>query len=639
MASAPPRPYNAPVCGFVGEFCWSDAPADAERMRRLAERLVHRGPDEAGSFASADGRCAIGFRRLAVIDRAGSKQPMSTADGRVTLAFNGEIYNYRALRDELAAAGAAFRTRGDAEVLLAAVARDGVAAPAKLTGMFAFAAYDAQRRELLLARDRFGQKPLWYAVLADRVVFASEAKALLGHPDVGRNPSREAITLYLTIGYIPSPASAFEGAAKMRPGCWLRFGPDGAREDGCYWQPRADPVEGSQADVLRQVREGVTRAVRLRMEADVPLGVLLSGGVDSAIVTSVMAEAAGRTGGVRTFTAGFADGVYDERPAARRVARRCGTEHKELLIEPAGPEAVDAIVEMYDEPFADSSALPTYQVCRAARQHVTVALAGDGGDEVFGGYDRYRALRLAGGLSPLRYLLVQLAARAMRPFARGSERSGSRRLVRFAAGARLPFAMQYFYYRALFDAAELGRLLSAEMLERVDVEAPQRWFCGLYEDGEWDSEVSRAQCHDMRTYLPDDLLVKTDIASMASSLELRAGLLDHGLAAMGLGLSEELKFRRRRGKAVLREAFADMLPRETLWGPKRGFGVPLGAWLRGPLRSVLEEALLDKGFLSAGVVRPEAVIGLLNEHLSGRRDWGHRLWALLILARWLARWS
>ena len=372
------------------------------------------------------------------------------------------------------------------------------------------------------------------------------------------------------------------------------------------------------------------------MTADVPLGALLSGGLDSGIVVGLMCRAAGGSGGVRTFTAGFEDAPYDERPAARATARRLGTEHKEIVVRAAPAGAVDELVRMYGEPFADSSALPMWLICRAAREHITVALTGDAGDEVFGGYDRYRALHLAETMSPGRYLAVRLAAVLARPFAPAGERSRLRRLVRFADALPYPSSNQYLMYRSLFAPQDLPRLFTEEFAEEVDLTEPARWFLDLYEDGEFDREVQYAQRHDLLTYLPDDLLVKADIASMAASLELRCPMLDHELVPLGLSLPAEMKVAGGRGKAILREAFEDLLPREVLRGPKRGFGVPLGRWLREDLADMLRETLMDRGFLDRRIVRAEAMAGLLNDHLSGRDDHRHRLWALLILARWLA---
>ena len=625
------------MCGFVGEFLFKPGRANVQLISAAAAELRHRGPDEDGSFLSADQRLAVGFRRLAVIDLDGSHQPMSTPDGLVTVAFNGEIYNFRALRRELEAAGGVFQTYGDTEVLLHLYRRDGVEMLQRLAGMFALAIYDARAGRLMLARDRFGQKPLWYCLLEDRIIFASEAKGLLlAHPAVPRRPDRQALTYYLTLGYIPAPLSAWAGIRKLQAGQFL-LADRQAHAPQAYWQPEPARLSGAREDIRRQVRHELGAAVEAHMVSDVPLGAFLSGGLDSAIVVSLMAKAAGRVGGVKTFTAGFQDAQFDERAEARAVARHCGTEHTELLVTAKAEDMVDRVVDMYDEPFGDSSAIPTWLICRAARQHVTVALVGDGGDEVFGGYDRYRALHLAETMSNGRYALIRLAAALAGPLAGSHERGRLRRLIRFANVLPYPPPQQYFAMRALFGPDDLRRLLTEEFIHGIDLLQPQEWFCNVYERGEYGDEVVRAQRHDMATYLPDDLLVKTDIASMASSMELRAPMLDHHVCAIGLGLPAEMKVSKRFGKIILREAFADLLPAGTLQGRKRGFAVPLSRWLRQDLRGLLKETLLGGGLDRLGVFRRGALEGLVNDHLLGRDDHAHRLWALLVLGRWVGR--
>ncbi len=626
------------MCGFAGEFLFEAPGANVETVRNMAESLAHRGPDQAGSFLSPDGRCAIGFRRLAIIDPTGSHQPMTTPDGARTVAFNGEIYNFPQLRAELTGRGVTFRTKGDTEVLLHLPGDDPAEMLNRLDGMFALAIYDATEPTLLLARDRFGQKPLWYSYLSDRIVFASEPRGVLAHPLIHGRIDMCSIQHYLTMGYVPGHCSAWQNIHKLQPGQYLRIARSAAQPVR-YWQLTPQNVQANERDLVADVRSQVISAVEARMVSDVPLGALLSGGLDSAIVTAVMSKSAGRTGGIRTFTAGFADQAYDERSAAAAVAKHCNTDHTELLIEPDPLTALDMIVDMYDEPFGDSSALPTHLICRAAREHVTVALTGDGGDEAFGGYDRYRAMQIAENLSPLAYTGFRLAASLARPFAPHRERNRLRRLIRFADALHLPPAVQYFQYRSLFDPSDLDKLFSDNTLTELDLDAPLRWFCDLFDAEDLPDEPSRAQYHDLHTYLPDDLLVKADIASMACSLELRAPLLDHRVVQLGLSLPTALKVGRRQGKLILRQAFADMLPAEALSAPKRGFGIPLASWLRNELRTTLIETLGDSGFLGRGIFRPEAVLGLVDEHLHRRADHSHRLWALLVLARWLDKWA
>jgi asparagine synthase (glutamine-hydrolysing) len=625
------------MCGLAGEFVFGRGPADLDTVRRMAQRLAHRGPDEAGEFLSADGRCAMAARRLAVIDPAGSHQPMTSADGQVTVTFNGAIYNFRQLRDELQADGVSFQTAGDTEVLVHSYQRFGLDMFDKLEGMFAIAIYDAGEGTLTLARDRIGQKPLWYAFGPDRVMFASGAKALLDHEEVSSQVRRISVSAYITMGYMPGAETVYADILKLPPGSVLAISDAPARPER-YWQAGAMDVPESPADQVDLVRQELRGSVAARLVSDVPLGALLSGGIDSSIVVALMSEAAGQAGGVRTFTAGFDDPTYDERPAANLVAKHCRTDHTELLVrcDPAG--AVDRIVDIYDEPFADSSALPTYLICQAAREHVTVALAGDGGDEVFGGYDRYRALQIADAAGPMKYALIRMAASLIRPVAAGKgERHKLRRFLRLADAIPLPPSLQYFKYRSLFDAEDLAFLFTDEFGGAMELDAPTEWFCDLYEEPDVDDEVVRAQHHDIATYLPDDLLVKADIASMANGLELRAPMLDHHVVQIGLSLPVEAKISGRFGKSILRKAFAGMLPPEILKRPKVGFGVPLARWLREDLREQMCDTLLDDSLTARGIFRKEALAGLINDHLSRSRDHSHRLWALMVLARWLAQ--
>lgn len=632
------------MCGFAGEFMLaaSDGPpgrrADLDVALRMADALRHRGPDEGGHYASPDGRCAIAFHRLAVIDLAHSHQPMTSPDGTATVAFNGEIYNYRRLRGELESDGCRLSTQGDTEVLLHLYRRDGADMLAALDGMFAFAIYDASEKRLMLARDRLGQKPLWYAALADRVVFASEAPALLRHPIVSEDLDRRAITYYMTMGYIPAPLSAWASIRKLVPAHYLCAG-SGLGDPQCYWRPEPGEVPESPRERIEVVRSSIRQAVEARMVSEVPLGALLSGGLDSAIVVSQMVAAAGTSGGVRTFTAGFECARYDERPIARQTARRLGTDHIEVLVRPSPADSLDELVARYGEPFADSSALPTYEICKAAREHVTVALVGDGGDEVFCGYDRYAAMDLASRLGPLGYLAIRVGGGIAGMMASRNERCRLRRLARFAAVLPHHPAEQYFRLRSLFGPDDLARVFSEEFMAGLEAEEPAEWFLELYdgpEDGfEMADEPLYAQRHDMLTYLPDDLLVKADIASMACSLELRAPLLDHRLVGLGLSLPGEARLTGRKGKAILREAFAGELPRDVVRGLKCGFGVPLRDWLAGELYEVVRETLMDPWLHGLGMFRPEGLAGLLNDHFDGRADYSHRLWALLVLGRWL----
>jgi asparagine synthase (glutamine-hydrolysing) len=556
---------------------------------------------------------------------------MADAQGAHLLAYNGEIYNYRSLREDLIARGWNFRWAGDTEAVLASLALGGVEACEKFDGMWACAWYDEKAHRLTLLRDRLGQKPLWYAQVGKSLLFASEAKALLaGLGDV--QVDWGFVKIYCTMGYVPAEWSPWAGVHKLAPAGVLQADAGGVRIDR-FWS-LGDAVGQARPDPA-SLRDMLAEATRARLVADVPVGVLLSGGIDSAVTAFLAGRAGGR---VRTFSVGFEEAGYDERPLAAATARLLGTEHTELMVDPPSPETIERIVDHFDEPFADSSAIPTWLLCRSVREHVTVALTGDGGDEAFGGYDRYRAMHLGESMRPWQYMLTRIAGALLGPMAPRGQRRKLRRFVRFASGLSGPPAMQYFSYRSLFGAEELPRLLHRDLVESQEAD-PVEWFCDLYAGLEGGDAFQAAQMHDIATYLPGDLLVKADMASMAHGLELRSAFLDHRVMAAGIGLALEEKLSRGRGKAILRRLFGCDLPSEVVEGSKRGFGVPLARWLRGPLRQMVEEVILDRSFLSAGVVLPEAVVGLWNDHISGRRDYEHRIWMLFVLGRWMARWG
>ena len=608
--------------------------ADPSVANAMAATLTHRGPDETSTFLSADHHCAISFRRLAIIDPAGSHQPLSSPHADITVAFNGEIYNFPQLRADLRARGASFRTAGDTEVLLHLYLTHGRHFAHHLAGMYAFALYDARAHRLLLCRDPLGQKPLWYAHLPDRLLFASEPKALLAHPLIRPTLDMLSIQHYLRFGYIPAPRTAWQGLTKLPPATALHS--DGTTlTTACYWQPPSTPSPPPVTDAIELIRHTVTAAVTNAMVSDVPIAALLSGGLDSSIIVAIMAQAAGAAGGVRTFTATFPGTAYDESVHARRLASHCGTDHTDMAVPPPEAEQLLAsVVASCDEPFADSSIVPTSLICAAAREHVKVVLAGDGADETFAGYDRHRAMWIADRVGPVGRLGIASLARFAHLCPRRTERHPLARLARFAAPIGRRPAERYLIYKQVFAPTHLARLLPADAVSDV----PVQWFLELFDQPARLDVVGRAQRHDLLTYLPDDLLVKSDRASMASSLELRAPFLERPVVELGLSLPPAMKVNWWRGKIGLRQAFADMLPQQTLDRPKRGFGVPLAEWLRGSLRAVMLESLTDSGFADRFDLCLDGVRRFIGEHLSGREDHSHRLWALLVLARWHQHW-
>ena len=600
------------VCGIAGLYSPTGAP-NPELVDAMRAALVHRGPDEGST--DAFGPCVLGHQRLRVIDLETGFQPVTNETGDVVCVFNGEVYNFPELRDELG--GHEVRGTGDTPVLPHLYEEDGPAFVERLRGMFAFALWDAARERLVLARDRLGKKPLVWTRLPDgTLAFASELKALLRLPDVRRDVDLRAIDEYLAFQYVPGDQTGLHGIRRLLPGHLLIAEGDTERIER-YWTP--EPVTlapRSDDEWLELVRGTVRRAVRMRLASDVPLGALLSGGIDSSIVVALMAQASAQP--VRTFTVGFDDARYDEREYARAVAARYGTVHEELTIDADVPATLPRLAAAFDEPLGDEAAFPTFLISEQARRHVTVALTGDGGDESFAGYERYAAHRLASGLpAPA----ARVGARIVRAAssARREPRSPLFRAARFLDVAAAPREARYTRLMEVFPRELRQRLWAEDGLPGINVLLPTV------------AGVRGLQLLDIETYLPGDLLPKADISSMAHSLELRAPLLDHRVVELGLALPDSLKTRGLTGKIALRRAFAADLPPAVASRGKTGFGVPLGRWFRDDLRELARDALAtDRGWF-----RPAEVRRLLDEHESGRVDHGHRLWCLLMLELWV----
>jgi asparagine synthase (glutamine-hydrolysing) len=636
------------MCGITGAV-WTD-PALALRpevLERMTLALRHRGPDEAGSFerdfrlraghGSMPG-IALGHRRLSIIDVAGGHQPLANEDGSIWVVFNGEIYNHRQLRQRLEGAGHRFRTRSDTEVLVHLYEDEGLGFVEHLNGMFALAIWDANAPRLVVARDRLGEKPLYYRHEPGRFLFASELKSLLQVPGLDRQLDPQSLDQYLTYGYVPHPRTIFRGFSKLPP-AHLGVLADGAWSVQRYWNPDFDcEVDRPIADYEDELRELLTSAVGMRMESEVPLGAFLSGGVDSALVVGLMQRLGDRP--VKTFSIGFGESQYDETADARATAERLGTDHHEFRVEPRSVDVLPRLVWYYDEPFADSSAIPTYWVSKLTRQHVTVALTGDGGDELFAGYERYRAVRLAARFDwlprPLRTLSG--SASVARLSARGRPRSLVRRAARFAHALGQTGGRRYFEWMSLFDESRRAALYSDAFLSSLPDADPFLFLAGAQARFAHRDSVSRAALVDLVTYLPCDLLTKVDIASMANSLECRVPFLDHRVVELAARMPIGYKLRGTSSKYILRRAFADLLPRDLVRRPKRGFAVPLADWFRGELADFARQALLDPRSLGRGYFRPEAVRQLLSEHQAGALDHGYRLWGLLFFELWQRQW-
>ncbi|HEX8203986.1 MAG TPA: asparagine synthase (glutamine-hydrolyzing), partial [Isosphaeraceae bacterium] len=586
------------MCGICGAS-WTDAGRALSEpdLAAMVARLEHRGPDDAGSYR--DAHAALGFRRLAIVDLPGGHQPLANEDGTIWTVFNGEIYNFPALRHRLEARGHALRSAGDTEVLVHLYEDEGPDLFRLLRGMFALAIWDAPRRTLVLGRDRLGQKPLVYRVDRTRITFASELKSLLAlsESDVPRRVDPLALDRYLTYGYVPHPRTILHGVYKLPP-AHVAVWHEGTLTLRRYWEPDWDAeVDRPPAEDAERLRATLADAVREQMVADVPLGAFLSGGVDSTIVVGLMQRASGRP--VRTFSIGFADPAFDESRYAQLAAEHFGAEHQAFVVEPRAWETLPELARQFDEPFADSSALPTWHVARQTRRHVTVALTGDAGDELFAGYDRYRALALAGLFDRLpdssRGWLGGPLARALPASARA--KTPLRTVRRWLEGIGDPFEARYLRWVAVFDEpgrvslysdAFLGELADAGLREPDEADPAAVLARSLGVASRRDP-VSRAMVADLLTYLPGDLLVKVDLASMAHGLECRSPFLDHRVVelALALPLRRKLRLRRGRSKAVLKQAFADLLPPAIATRPKMGFGVPIDRWFRGALKDEL----------------------------------------------------
>ncbi len=620
------------MCGIAGIVEQSGRPVDIRLLRRMTDVLAHRGPDGEGTHV--DGSAALGHRRLSILDLSTGAQPMSSPDGSLWITYNGEVYNYRELRGELAARGARFRTTSDTEVVLQGYEAWGVDVLPRLRGMFAFAILDRRRRRLLLARDRLGIKPLVYAWDGHCLRFASELKAILQDADVPRDLDWAALRDYFRFLWVPGPRTIFRAVRKLPPASYLVCGLDGGDpEIRSYWALHFEPDESvSEAEWTERLRESLRETVRLHMVSDVPVGAFLSGGIDSSTVVAWMAQAS--AGPVKTFSIGFDEADFDELAYARLVARRYGTDHLEIVVKPDVIDVLPRLAWAFDEPFADASAVPTYCVARLTREHVTVALSGDGGDESFAGYRRYaEALRLArqADRPPLAWVRP-LLRRAAGRLPEGLRGRGWLELLGMPATAR------YFRMMTFQRDGTLAALLAPEVSARMRPSADAGDFGDLATRAGGGGHLSQLQFIDFHHYLPGDILAKVDRASMLTSLETRVPLLDHVLVELVARMPERMKFRAGSGKYVLKRAMTSDLPPEVLTRRKMGFGVPLAAWFRGQLRQFVKDVLLDRRARQRGVLQPRAVEALVDSHLRRGRDVSPQLWSLICFELWCRTW-
>ena len=623
------------MCGIVG-MVDDRVGVDRDLLEAMNATLLHRGPDSGGIAIS--GPAGLAARRLSIIDLAGGDQPIANEDETCWVVQNGEIYNHLELRSRLEAAGHRFRSHGDTEALVHLYEEEGPAFAGRLRGMFAVAIWDARRGRLVLARDPFGIKPLYYRLVDGRLTWASELKALLRDPAVSRDLDLDALDAYLMTNAVPAPRSIFREIRKLPAGdvlVWQRD-PSGRGAATVRIEPYARPAVARAGDLrdedeetlAGELRDRLRDSVRAHLLADVPVGVLLSGGLDSSAITAFAAEASREP--VRTFSIGFEERSFDELANARRVAERFGTDHHELVVRPDAADLLPALAAAFDEPFADSSALPTYLVSRLAASHVKVALSGEGGDELFGGYYTYVADVLAPRLSPIARLARPLVERL--PTSTGKV-SLDYKAKRFVRSAGLPPLERHVGWKEIFSASDRAALLRSQ--GGAD---PLDTYRRRFARSAGSTPLGRLQDVDLGIYLPDDLLVKVDRASMAHSLETRVPFLDPVVAELALALPDRLKVRGLSTKRLFRQAVREVLPPEVVDGPKHGFSIPLAAWLRGPLLPLARDLLSPSTLRSQGFFDPAVVSRLIDEHAAGRVDQARPLWNLLTFGLWYDAW-
>lgn len=625
------------MCGITGFVNANGRQADRSILEGMNRCIEHRGPDEDGFYVHEN--VGLAMRRLSIIDLASGQQPIFNADRTKAIVFNGEIYNYQELRDGLIERGHELYTKSDTEVVLRLFDEYGPDSLQHLRGMFAFAIWDDRDKSLFLARDRVGKKPILYSHQSNGdLVYGSEFTAVLKHPSVSREVDHRAIDSYFSYLCVPAPMTAFKSIRKLEPGHWLKW-KDGEIVTKRYWQPDfSKKIKISEEEAIEETTRLLAEATRLRMISEVPLGAFLSGGVDSSTVVALMARES--TQPVKTFSIGFEEQDFSELKYAKRVAEHVGAEYHEFIVRPNALEVIPTLVEHYGEPYADSSALPTYYVSKETRRHVTVALNGDGGDESFAGYERYAAMKIAETYSrvpaAIRKVLVETPV-GLIPTSE-LKRSRVRDAKRFLAAAGLPKLERYFRLQSTFNRDAKKEFYTPEFAATIgDADAGSviaDWFTSANGSiGILDATMMT----DQMTYLPNDLLVKVDIASMANSLEARSPLLDHKVIEFAASLPENLKMRGFETKSLLKKVAARLVPREVIYRRKMGFGVPVGKWFRGEMKDFVKSVLLSEKSLNRGIMKREAIERVVVEHTTGMKDNSFQIWTLLMLELWFQR--
>ncbi len=624
------------MCGIAGYINSKGGAIDRSILEAMNQSIAHRGPDEDGFYINKN--VGLAMRRLSIIDLASGQQPIFNEDKTKAIVFNGEIYNYQSLRKDLDQRGHKFYTKSDTEVVLHLFDEYGVDCLQHLRGMFALAIWDETDKSLFLARDRVGKKPILYSHQANGdLIFGSEFQAVLRHPSVSREVDLTAIDSYMSYLCVPAPMTAFKQIRKLEPGQWLRW-KGGEIETRRYWQPDfTKKIKITEEEAIEETTRILRESTRLRMISEVPLGAFLSGGVDSSAVVALMAQESEQP--VKTFSIGFEEQDFSELKYAKRVADHVGAEYHEFIVRPNALDVIPTLVEHYGEPYADSSAIPTYYVAKETRKHVTVALNGDGGDESFAGYERYTAMRIAEAYSrvpsPLRKIFVETPVNLL-PTSE-LKRSRFRDAKRFLQAANLPRTERYFRWMSTFNRDAKTELYTSDFAASVAGHNAssllENWFAKANGTGTLDATLLT----DQMTYLPNDLLVKVDIASMANSLEARSPFLDHNLIEFAASLPENMKMRGLETKSLLKKVAARLVPKDVIYRRKMGFGVPIGKWFRGEMKDFVRSVLLSEKSLKRGIIKPDILERYVDEHTAGTRDHAFQLWSLLMLELWFQR--
>ncbi len=621
------------MCGIVGIAHAASRPVEREILERMNGAIQHRGPDDDGFYLHEN--IGLAMRRLAIIDVAHGKQPIYNHDRTACIVFNGEIYNFQELKKDLEAKGAKFRTNSDTETILHLYDFYGADCVNYLRGMFAFAIWNEREKSLFIARDRVGKKPILYSHQPNGdLIFGSEFQAVLQYPNIGREVDAEAIDKYLTFSCVPAPLTAYREIRKLEPAHWLEW-KNGEIKIERYWSPDfSKKIDISESEAIEETLKILREATKMRLISEVPLGAFLSGGVDSSTIVALMAEASAQP--VKTFSIGFEEQDFSELKYARRVAEHIGAEHHEFIVKPDAIEVLPTLIEHYGEPFADSSAIPTFYVSKETRKHVTVALNGDGGDETFAGYERYFAIQLAEKYkkipSVLRKSLIEFPASFL-PTPKG-QHSRLRSAKNFVQASSLPKAQLYLRWVSAINEDLKAELYTEDFKRKTAAHSAAGVLKHWFDKANGAGAIDAMLLTDTMTYLPNDLLVKVDIASMANSLEARSPFLDHKVIEFAASLPEKIKVRGTETKYLLKKAASRLVPKEVLYRRKMGFGIPVGYWLKNEMKDFMSEVLLSEKSFNRGLFKPEVIKRLVSEHLAEKQNHTYPLWTLLMLELW-----